>query len=236
MSNKRVPLGDLAQMLSDAYYRDLKSDDEFFDMVHFAFVACTAYAKILQDIYSADKQQNKDGDGFSYVNISSEWLLTEVCKIQDDKVTGFKYIATAMPTFSFDVDAMSSAIHSILKPPGAKCGDFIRLSNKDYWKIASLPKTSDIFCYKMGEKILLPNLTCDPGDPIVNYIPALLPENLECTVPETMQAAILTTALQIMFGAKNETMVVKMDNNGNPNTTPVTELAPEQVKQVTQNQ
>jgi len=102
--------------------------------------------------------------------------------------------------------------------------------------VPQLPKTSDIYFYQLGEKILLPNLTCDPGGLIVNYIPSLLPENENCTVPETMLAGILTTSLQIMFGAKNETMVVKMDNNSNPNTSSVSELAPDQAKQAMQNQ
>lgn len=231
MKNERLSLEKVAQLGQDLYYRNYKHESEFFDEVHFLYLCCSTYAKLINDMFQEDKKRNKDSDGFSYVNVSGPWLVSEDCEVKQDgeaKDGTGKYLETKMPVFCFDFDALASSVHSVLKKVKGQCGDLMRISNKDLWKLDHTPKTSDIFWYQMGERILLPNLTCDPGKLHVNYIPALLPTNPTCTVPETMVDGIITTVLQIMFGAKNETPVVKMANNSNMNTNPASDIPPEQ--------
>lgn len=228
--NSRIKLDQVAQMGLDLYYRNYKHDADYFDMPHFLFLVCATYIKMMNDMYKDEKMRNKDSDGYSYITLSGQWLTTELCEVKKDEKLGVHYIETQMALFTFDFDALCSSIHSITKGPGAKCGDIMRLSNKDYWKLDHLPTTSDIFWYQMGEKILLPKLSCNPGKLIVNYLPSVSPTNQTCSLPETTVMGIITTVLQVMFGAKNETMVVKMVNNDNPNVTPESELSPDQKK------
>ncbi len=228
---ERFTLDQLAQMGMDLYFRSYKSDDEFFDLVHFKLLSCTTYAKIINDMFQDDKLRNKGADGFSYVNVTGAWIKTEYCEVKIDKDSGKKYVETSVPCFSFDFDALASSVHSITKQVKGQCGDLMRISNRDIWKLDELPVTSDIYWYQLGEKIWVEKMKCDTGKLRVNYIPAVLLEDGNATIPETMADGIMTTVLQIMFGAKNETMVVKTANNSNPNGTVETEVAPEQKKQ-----
>lgn len=221
---KRISLEQTAQLVMDLYYKNYKQESEFFVLTHFIYLCCTTYAKIINDMYAEEKKKNKDSDGFSFANFSGPWLLEEWCEIKKND-DGVSYIETSMPCFVFDFDALASSVHSIQKGAKGQCGDVMRLSNKDYWKIDKLPVTGDIYWYQLGEKILLPNLKCDPGKLKTYYLPALLPSNPQCMLPETMADGIITTTLEIMFGAKKETMLTKMANNSNPNTTETSEVA-----------
>lgn len=223
MNIKRISLEEVADLGKNLFYRDYKTETDFFDTPHFTYLSCATYATMINTMFGDEKTRNKQSDGFSYVNLSGPWIVTEQCEIKEEK--GQKFIETSMPCFCFDFDAMASSIHSVVKGAKGQCGDLMRISNKDIWKLEYAPVTNDIYYYQLGEKIILPNLKCDPGKLTVHYLPALLPSNPKCTVPETMVDGIITTVLQIMFAAKKETPFIKIANDGNPNPNPQKELA-----------
>lgn len=226
---KRFTLNETADLAQDLFYRDYKKDFDYFDTPHFLMLTCTTYAKIMNDMYQEEKNRTKQSEGFSFVGFSGPWIVTEACEIQEKH--GKKYIQTKMPLFSFDFDSLCSSIVSVTKSAGSPCGELIRISNKDVWKLCAMPKCSDIFYYQLGEDIFLANISCNPGKLIVNYIPALMPDNVNCTIPETMIDGIITTVLQIMFGAKNQTAFVKTANDGNINPDPQHETAQKNIQQ-----
>lgn len=216
--SKRITLAQVADLAKDLFYREYKTETDFFDLPHFLYLSCTTYAKIMNDMFQDEKMRNRANDGFSYVSMSGPWLLSEKCTIQKDEM-GDSYIQTSLPLFCFDFDALASSLYSVRKV-GEACGDLMRISNKDVWKLCSLPVTNDIYYYQLGEKIKLPNLKCELKELWAIYIPAIMPSNLNCTIPETMVDGIVTTVLQIMFGAKKETPFIKIANNSNPNPSP----------------
>lgn len=223
---KRFTLEQIAQFGLDAYLRAYQSTADFFNMVHFKVLVCSTYATVMNDKYQDQKTRIKQDSGFSFVEMSGPWFVKDEIKVCKDDVKDVHYIELPQPNFVFEYDSLCSSVHSIVKTGKKQCGEFIRISNADYWKIPSVPVTNDIFWYQLGERIEFPISIGMPEKVLVNYIPALLLNSDKCSIPETMVDAIVTTVLQIMFGAKNETMVVDKSDDGNPNVNATSEMAP----------
>jgi hypothetical protein len=223
----RITLDRVAQMGMDMYFRDYAPESAFFNLDDFKLLACSTYAKLFNDDFQAQKTQNRNIDMFSYADMTASFLLSEEIEIQERE--GIKFAQTKLPLFAFLFDSMSSAIESITKIKDCPCGEIIKISNRDKWKLKHVPSSKNIYYYLMGDLIEFPSLSCNPGKLRINYLPALLPDNDACNVPEFYVITLITTVLQIMFGAKNEN-IIDMSNDSNPNVNEITESDPNLLK------
>jgi hypothetical protein len=218
-------IGILAQHIMDLYYQSFKSDDEFFELLHFEYLAGVAYAKLLQNEYENNYKLNLHEEGYGYVTLSQDWLRAEEHKIKKD-ADGRYFIQLDMAPFSFLYDSQNSSIQDVIPLGQNSQKEFIRMGSQERWKIKASRGTRIIFWYLEKDKIYAAseNTNGMPERLKVLYVPA--PEkdiSDDFTIPVTKEADIISWVLNIMFTARQGT-VVDMTNDANPNKTLATEI------------
>lgn len=214
-------IGDMAMAM---YYQNYKSDDQFFDLAHFKFLAVNKYTELINDEANSNKLQNRGLTGFSFMEISSEWLIEETLKLQRDNKKNYHYVETERTPFPFDYDAMGSAVQYV-SLVGNQCGELKRMAITDKWQLCGLPATSTIFYYVEKNRIIFPNLTCNVKEIEVQYVPLVECSDDNSAMHEDKVHDIIALTLNLMFGARQGTMV-DMSNNSNPNIVPAGEIDP----------
>lgn len=216
-------------MAMGLFFQDLRPSDAFFDRDHFKFLCVATYNKLINDEFDQAKLRNKMMEGFSYVEVSPDWLLKEVIKVETDDKKKVKYAIPKSKIFSFGFDNMSSGIQMVAPIGECPCGDLIRISYKDKWQYCRAPITSDTYFYQAIDRVEFLGLTsCIPDEVEMWYIsqPASDDDNSEIADKQVMP--IITTVLNVMFGAKNGE-VIDMTNDANSNAQPATEANADQV-------
>ena len=225
-----VTLKQVGDMAQDLYYQDYKADEQFFDLPHFKFLLATKYAEILNAEVKINKAENKVLTGFSFLEVSPDWLIWETVKVK--RIVGGKPQAE-LPTsiFSFDYDVVGSGVQFVNMGDSA-CGELVRISMNDVYALCRMPVTSQIFWWVKGSnKILFENVgACNIDEVEVGYIPAVDCNNDESVMSEDKVHAMITEVLNLMFGSKNGNIVDKT-NDSNPNTSPATEINTSSIQQ-----
>lgn len=214
-----VTLKQIADMAEDLYYQNYKADDQFFDLAHFKFLLATKYAEIINDEYKANKLLNKTLTGFSWVEISQDWLITESVEIKRDKDEMSAELSQGI--FGFEFDALSSGVQFV--NIGGQCGELVRISINDRFAVCRMPITAQIMYYVKGSKIIFVNMNCDVKEAEVMYIPSVDCTNDDALLSDYKVHPMITETLNLMFGSKNGN-IVDMTDDSNPNTSPATEL------------
>lgn len=210
----------IATMVMDAYYGDLRGNDDFFEDAHFEFVTRAAYAKLLEMEMKEARAIAKLEQGFYVIDVSQDWLIVETVsftKVRDGIWTG----KTKQVPYPFAYDKMGYGIQTLL-PVGDTCKDFIRMSPDEPWKLCHLPKSSKVFYYVIKDTITLRSVTCDPEKVEVSYVPSLS-NSLDSIISVNKQFDVFTLAVTAMRQARDG-MIVDETNNANKNKALQTEI------------
>lgn len=208
-------LGDVAQHLMDLYYQQYKSATDFFELIHFKFLASAAYGKILQDEYKLSYDRNRAEEGIGSATLNPEWFIPEDVEIVMSDI-GDREAKLKQPFFTFRFDKQFSGIQEVTPMSPNKCGEFIRLGIDEKWKLKMDIVTDVVFWYPVTDKIIFHNVKCGLKKATIFYIPSLSELKDESPIPLSMTDDIVTRVLQIMFAAR-QGAVIDMTNDGNPN-------------------
>lgn len=227
--NDRMTLGVVATLVQDLYYQDFAGRDAFIGDEQIMPLIAMAYARMLNEDYKTAKALNRAMMGFSWIEISSDWLsepeIITVSKQSNGVISG----ELSKRVFSFDFDSMSSAIQNVFPADGSACGQLIRISQLDRWKMCRLPYNEKVFYIVNGSKIEIITQGGYPKKLSVQYVPTLWPLDDTTTVALTRSDELVKNTLQLLLIAKDK-VVVDKSNDSNPNTTIQTEIDAESLR------
>lgn len=220
---------DTAQITMDLYYRDYKSDENFFDIDHFKYLCGVAYANILETEYKEARREARADEGATDVTLQSDWLVREVLEVKrSEDYPNTLEADLKSPLFSFPFDAYSYGIQSVRPIGTTGCRDLIRTSGREAWMRSQLPVTSRGFFYVIGKKLYLTNVRCSLKEIEIMQIPDIAGQGYGDTggpIPKSKEDLIIRKTIELMMRTK-EGAVVDTTNNSNPNTALQTEIAP----------
>ncbi len=207
-------LVETAQNCMDLYYQQFKSDEDFFELYHFKYLCGVAQAKLLQVEYEKAYARSLQIHGIPEARMNPQWFISENVELKASDIAD-KEIELKDCPFTFLYDASSTGIENVY-PLNGKCGDFIRMSIDDKWKLKSSPATNIVWWFPFGKKIGFMNLHCGLKQVKVVYIPSLAKLEDTCGIADGIEADIITWVLNLMAAARNGA-VVDMTNDQNPN-------------------
>jgi hypothetical protein len=216
----------VASSIQDLYYQNFPDRVDFFTENDFKYHAAAMYSEMLNTLYQAARKENKGEMGFSSVEISAQWLITQ--KIEKDKLKWDEmqkrwYCLTDFPIFSFDFDAFGNGLNGI-RPYGNSC-NLKKISNQEIRFADIIPTTPDIYYFVENENRI--DFLKKPDLPIaVYYIPKVLGSNDQCLMSDNIVSAVIEGTLQLMFGAKNGMPVIKEADDANRNVTNLNQSNP----------
>lgn len=223
-----ITLKHVVQIAKDLYYQDFAPKDAYFDDMQFSFLFTTAFNDKINNQYKEQKLINKANSGFSYVEISPSWLISDTLTVTADKDNN-EYVAKFnCRLFQFPWDAVSSSIQYVGNKKNDR-GKFNRISIDDVWvhKSNHVPNTDVVFYYVSGKELRLINYSKSGGDEIsIRYVPAIEFDDLDTPVPEEMVKELVPDILNLMFASRKGESIDKTPD-GNPNTSQVSELNPD---------
>lgn len=217
-------LKEIAQMSMDMFYRDYKSDDQFFDLQHFAFLAIGAYVDLVNKEGIVNKALNRQATGFSTIELSPDWLIAEKVKIEKKdnvNIGKLKYKA-----FSWDYDAMANGIYRVVTDPSMPCSELQKISQRDLQYACLLPANSQGMFLVLGSDCI--QVLCNIPEVTVYYVPLPSIDNMDLPIGEDKQNEILRAVKELMQDPSG--MIVDKSNDSNPNAVPAGELNPTIIK------
>lgn len=213
----------LAQNIEDLYYQQYKTDDDFFELYHFKYLASITYSALLQQEFEKSYAKNLQEHGEGSADLNPEWFIHEELKIKRaQEIAPYEAQLSCRSAFSFRYDKQNSGIKDIL-PLNGRCGDFIRMSMDEKWKFDLLPTSSEIYWFPLGPKIYFSNIHCGASRATIIYIPAIDGMDDNVQIADGMQKTIIEETLNLMFTARNG-KVIDTTNDGNANATLETEI------------
>ncbi len=217
----------VAEATMDAFYRQLVSEDDFFDLDDFTLYTSFSYAALLQDEYEqAYNRSRSEGMGsIASAYINPDWFQEFRLKVED---TNGEYVATFdRKPFTFRFDRSFCSIMDPVPTQGTDCRDFIRSSHLRKWMHNSrvMPKTGKVYWYPQGNKLIFENVQCGLREVMVHYIPSIAGLEEDCLIPETLADAIMRRTVSLMKEL-DKTTVVDKTADGNPNKVDASELNP----------
>lgn len=214
-------LSETAQNTMDLYYQQYKSDEDFFQFYHFQYLNSVVYGKILQEEYEKSYKLSLAERGIGEATMNPEWYVPAELDVVPSEEGDREVVLPSCP-FTFRFDRSSTGIQNISQLAG-RCGEFIRISAEETWKLKSAPNTDIIWWYPLGNKIIFPKIHCGLKKVRVLYIPSLKELDDNCAIPDSMAHDIIAGTLNLMFIARSGG-VVDMTSNQNPNKVMETEL------------
>lgn len=217
-------LADTAQIIMNLYYQQYKSDEDFFKLFHFKYLAGSVVSKIMEDDYTKAKAESRSIDPYAEVDLPAEWLIPEENEVKKDGSDNI--IKLKHQPFSFPYDLLGRTVQRIENlSPGSTCTEWIRISIKEKWKFHYVPKGSKVFFAVIKDKIEV-FADCKIGKVRVYYCPELTDPSFGedgGIVPASKEADVISKTLTLMMAARQGT-VVDTTNNSNPNKTIQTEI------------
>lgn len=208
---------DTAQNAMDLYFQQYRSDEEFFQEYHFKYLCGIAYAKLLQEEYEKSYNKNLAEHGLGEAQLNPDWFISIETDVKASDI-GDREIVLKQKPFTFRYDKQSSGIQGLF-PLNGKCGDFIRITIDEIWKLKRPPATNITWWYPVANKILLSKTKCGLNKVRIVYIPAI-GENDDEIVPQQLEEDIIKKVLELMFAARQGVVI---DKTSNQNTNKVIE-------------
>lgn len=221
-TNERLPISIISQLVTDLYYQDYPGRDAFIGEEQIMPLIGMAYARMLNEDYRANKAFNKAQTGYSWVEVSQDWLEVEDVPVTVDK-QGMPVAILSKRVFAFDYDSLASGVQIVSPSDPVADNHLVRVGQNDVWKNRHIPKTSAIFFYVKGNEIKFISNSPVPKSIHVEYVPAVWPISPEDTVDINRSEELVKETLQMLLIAKNGVVVDKTDNS-NPNVLPQTEI------------
>jgi hypothetical protein len=214
-------LADTAQIIMNLYYQSYRTDEGFFKLFHFKYIAGAVISKIMEEEYKEAKKLSRVDDDLADVNLPTEWLVQEEYEVEkkgDDNIIKLKH-----KPFSFPFDYLGRSVQTIQDKTDRK-NDFIRIGVKEFWKLPSTPQSCKIFFAVEGDIIYFVR-SKKLGKLTIHYVPDITSDTFgdDGGIVPVPEEQVITRSLDIMFKARSGT-VVDMSNNSNPNKTVQTEI------------
>jgi hypothetical protein len=211
---------DIASLAEDLYYQDYAERDKFFDTDDFKYHCASAYSTMLDDEFQAWRKANKMETGFSNVELSAGWLVTQTFKETDaqyDEGNQRWYILLENSIFTFKFDAFGNGLNGI-RPYGNSC-NLKKISNQEIRFHDIIPVTPDIYYFVEGKKRI--DFLKKPTFPVTSYyIPEVIGNDNNCVISDSMVKPVIMATLQLMFGAKQGNVVHEADDGNKNNVLP----------------
>lgn len=215
-----MTLLELASRIQDLYYQDYAPGDRFLDIEDFKFQVAAKYSEMLNVMYKQVRAENRAQDGFSNIELSAAWLIEETVEIAFNEEQDRFTTTTKFPIFSFDFDGSSNALQGVHSfGPNHKVFRKIMLNERRFKQV--LPVTNKILFYvNDSSTIVFWEGNVKKGDKVrVQYIPDVSSLQDDCLLSANMSSEITKEVLNIMVGARNGTIIQKVDDQ-NRNLTP----------------
>lgn len=212
----QITLKQASGMAMDQFFQDYAPRDSFFDEIDFRAHFAAIYSNMLDAEFQQIRKENKALDGFSAVEMSSQWLVRETLQVQK-KSDGRCYAKLASNLFSFNFDAFNYALDKIRSAATADCDKrctIIHISADESKFLDVSPAASVVYAWVAAcNEIELSGEACSLE---VQYVPAVDPTNPGCIISAAIADRVITATLQRFFASRNGT-VVDETNDGNKN-------------------
>lgn len=210
-----------AQHVMDAYLQNFASEDEFFQIEDYAYWLGVSYdkdvANTANEIYQISRSEIGDGQ----ITFSDGYIQYKDYPVT--KKDGRPIIKLDIDVASFTWDTQNSGIQDVFSVGKNSCGELIRTTISERWHLSSITKTNKVWWLMMGKEIeFINNNGVFPSKVRVAYVPSSKDENFK--IPSGREMDIAVQAYNFMQNAKQGTPIIDVTNDGNPNSSPQTEL------------
>lgn len=217
-------LADVGQMIMDAYYRDYATDEDFLKLIHFKYVAGIVYGWLQEQDYKEQRTRSRQDKGYTEVNLSPDFLITETAEVSFDEATQLYKITPKFKPYAFDAyDEYGYGIQDVQSVKG----DFVRMSYKGRWKLKRNPISSKTFWFNQSGVVFL-DKTADKFKKVsLLYAPDVLDPAFGedgGDIAQNKEYPVFTMALDNLRRLRDG-QVVDMTNNSNPNSVMSTEIS-----------
>lgn len=207
----------------DLYYQTYKSEEDFFDIEHFIYLAGISYASFLQSEYERSYKQNLAENGIGSAFLNPDWFILEEIEIKPGDNLAPHIAELKHPVFQFNFDTQNNGIKEIM-PLNGTCNEFVRIGFDERYKLKLLPPSPEVYWFPMARKIGFAKIYCGLSKAVALYIPSPSCGDTEVPIPDAMEGTILAATLNLMQQAKAGQPVIDTTSDGNPNKEMVTEL------------
>lgn len=205
----------VAQDAMDAYYQGYAPRDGFFDIDDFKRYIVATYTSMLNAEFAQLKRQAKQEDGFSSVEISPDWLITEQLTIQRKVNDVWAELKQSIFAFPWDVYSMGLQEVRIVKCKNPNDAKAVKVTYKDAKFISQSLYNDTYYYYPKGcNKIIFRNRY--PQEAEAMYVPALDINNDNSVISEAKAFEVITATCKFMVGIRDG-QLIQMSNDSNPN-------------------
>jgi len=219
----------VAQMMQDFYYKELKTDSDFFETDHFIYCVRAVYAKLIDADAKEARQLDKVESGYYTISLSQDWLIEEEVEFKETDSNSGVYVGNLKHTpYAFAYDRMTYSVQTV--EPLNNCKPYTRISADQKFKLRHIAKTDMVFFYIVANRIHLINQSaCTPDKAVVMYAPSLSGNPDEVFVPLNKHFDIVTIGAKLLLEIVSNVIIDKT-NNQNPNKIIQSELDKNNIK------
>lgn len=207
----------VAQDAMDLFYQDYAPRDSFFDLPAFKRYFAQVYADLFDSIFQQFRKEGKQYEGFANVEMTANWIVKETVTVEG--IEGDWYAKPTSCIFGFGYDSFSYALDNIktnTKCHGEKPCTIIKLSSDEARFLDVSQLTGVAYAWLSAENKI--SITNNVKEVTIWYVPSVDADNGNCIVSQTIVAKCIRTTLDLMFGARNGT-IVDETNDSNKVTT-----------------
>lgn len=210
-------LKNISQSGMDLFYKDYKSDFQFFTLDDFIDNTGNTIAGIYQKYYEAQYKELKGEKKDEVVTFDTGMLSEQILDVKRKDELLYAEITQPIMTFMYDQNATGIQIVQDLN----NGEELDRTTLTELWQLKYLPKTNRIFFYSDVNKINFVNKgSCNLTKVRVLFVPQMYPDAI---IADTVaDDAVQQTVLQMRQLMDDQVVKKTLDNN--PNMIPQTEL------------
>lgn len=207
MATKQI----VGQQLMDLYYKQYKTNSDFFDLDDFIRFVGNAWAYLLVQEYKENYALMAKEGVIDVVGFSHDFIQEQVVDVRQEGNTYFGRLKS--PIMGFPYDQRTTGIQNVFPIGNQGCGEIIRASIDEQWMDCYLPRTSKRFWHlQTRDKMIFTNIEqCNLKKVSVLYIPA--PEDPNLIITEGKVGEVLSAAMLLMKGEENK--IIPSVNNQN---------------------
>lgn len=202
---------DAAQMFFDKYEQDYAARDNFFEVDDFARSIMLKYSLAVEQLFQQTRKENKAESGFSNVEISPAWCVSEKHEVLFDEDQQQFYILLNQPIFPTNYDAFVNMLQSV----HSKHVECRKISTQEIKNMDIMPPMNISFFWVDGiNKVVFANK--DPKEVYVKYVPVVSLENDTNFLSQSILGMIQDDVIK-GFREARDGVVINEANDGNKN-------------------
>lgn len=219
-----IKLKYVAQACLDDYYQNYKTPTDFFSLEDFIYrcgaAATDFYNKLYREQYAIMRADGETGEA---VGFSDNFLSTQEAAVETKD--GESFAKLEKEVMSFVYDQSNVGISNVFRIAPSPVEEIERSDLDEFWQLKYLPTTCRVFWALDGNVLRIYNKTKNNVSKIrVIYVPSINGQDGEVELPDGIVAPVSQAVINYMRNNANKTVKESLD--GNPNTTPQTEMNP----------